>query len=310
MKTELTFICITVTALLIAVVLPSHAEVVEFIQNSVPPGIVNSVTTEETATEITTVTAPASSSGQSFTYWDIDEGSGSYRLNDPFGRALNPVSLTIYNPSTATANYLPTDYDSDNDGIPDWYELHYLGSLSNSAASDPDGDTYSMAGEHARGYPPHLADAMVDGGISRSRASTTLVVLNPDYFLYQRSSDPIGIHSYSAIVTNGTVDTLPTLGDSGGYRFAYWTADGERLKDDFGRSYHTCNVTITGALTVVAHYIETAEDSDGDGLSDGDEVHIYKTDPNNVDSDGDGISDYDEVVSAAVIPAINLLLLN
>ncbi len=36
-------------------------------------------------------------------------------------------------------------------------------------------------------------------------------------------------------------------------------------------------------------------DSDGDGLSDGDEVKKYGTDPLNTDSDGDGISDWDMI---------------
>ena len=36
-------------------------------------------------------------------------------------------------------------------------------------------------------------------------------------------------------------------------------------------------------------------DTDGDGLTDGDEVDIYGSDPLLTDSDGDGVSDYDEV---------------
>lgn len=36
-------------------------------------------------------------------------------------------------------------------------------------------------------------------------------------------------------------------------------------------------------------------DTDGDGLTDGDEVHLYGTDPNKPDSDGDGQSDGEEV---------------
>ncbi len=36
-------------------------------------------------------------------------------------------------------------------------------------------------------------------------------------------------------------------------------------------------------------------DSDGDGLTDGEEVRIYGTDPNNPDTDGDGLTDGDEV---------------
>lgn len=38
-------------------------------------------------------------------------------------------------------------------------------------------------------------------------------------------------------------------------------------------------------------------DSDGDGLSDYDEIYIYKTNPNLVDTDGDGYSDYEEVTN-------------
>ncbi len=37
-------------------------------------------------------------------------------------------------------------------------------------------------------------------------------------------------------------------------------------------------------------------DTDGDGLSDGDEVIVYKTNPLNPDTDGDGLSDGDEVL--------------
>ncbi|MGI6369983.1 MAG: OmpA family protein [Ignavibacteria bacterium] len=36
-------------------------------------------------------------------------------------------------------------------------------------------------------------------------------------------------------------------------------------------------------------------DTDGDGITDGDEYYKYKTDPLNPDTDGDGINDYDEI---------------
>lgn len=36
-------------------------------------------------------------------------------------------------------------------------------------------------------------------------------------------------------------------------------------------------------------------DTDGDGLTDSDEVYIYHTDPNNRDTDGDGLTDSDEI---------------
>ncbi len=36
-------------------------------------------------------------------------------------------------------------------------------------------------------------------------------------------------------------------------------------------------------------------DSDGDGLTDWEEIHIYGTDPYNPDTDGDGLTDYEEI---------------
>jgi hypothetical protein len=42
-------------------------------------------------------------------------------------------------------------------------------------------------------------------------------------------------------------------------------------------------------------FAERLIDSDGDGISDADEIGIYKTDPNLVDSDGDGYSDWLEL---------------
>jgi outer membrane protein OmpA-like peptidoglycan-associated protein len=43
-------------------------------------------------------------------------------------------------------------------------------------------------------------------------------------------------------------------------------------------------------------------DSDGDGLSDGDEIHKYKTDPNKADTDGDGLKDSDEILKYKTDP--------
>ena len=36
-------------------------------------------------------------------------------------------------------------------------------------------------------------------------------------------------------------------------------------------------------------------DTDGDGIGDGDEVHIYGTNPLKSDTDGDGFSDFQEI---------------
>jgi outer membrane protein OmpA-like peptidoglycan-associated protein len=43
-------------------------------------------------------------------------------------------------------------------------------------------------------------------------------------------------------------------------------------------------------------------DTDGDGISDGDELLKYKTDPLNKDTDGDGLSDYEEIMTYKTDP--------
>jgi hypothetical protein len=43
-------------------------------------------------------------------------------------------------------------------------------------------------------------------------------------------------------------------------------------------------------------------DTDGDGLTDDDEINIYGTDPGNPDTDGDGLSDGDEVITYSTDP--------
>ena len=45
-----------------------------------------------------------------------------------------------------------------------------------------------------------------------------------------------------------------------------------------------------------------SSDSDGDGLTDLEEINIYHTDPNKADTDGDGVSDYEEVKVAFTNP--------
>ena len=55
------------------------------------------------------------------------------------------------------------------------------------------------------------------------------------------------------------------------------------------------NTNASGFDDWVYERLSSGMDSDGDGLSDIDEIRIYGTDPLNVDSDGDGLSDAEEI---------------
>jgi alpha-tubulin suppressor-like RCC1 family protein len=68
----------------------------------------------------------------------------------------------------------------------------------------------------------------------------------------------------------------------------------------------TTNNTSNGA----AASSPTADDTDGDGLSNYDEIHLYGTSPLLRDTDGDGLSDYDEIFGFGFDPTGNNFLFN
>ena len=63
----------------------------------------------------------------------------------------------------------------------------------------------------------------------------------------------------------------------------------------YDQSGNNNNGTIVGATPTNDTPYNTSYDIDGDGLSDGDEVNVYGTDPNNADTDDDGLSDGEEI---------------
>lgn len=52
-------------------------------------------------------------------------------------------------------------------------------------------------------------------------------------------------------------------------------------------------IGMTGSITVM---VTVAADADGDGVSDYDEINIWKTNPLHPDSDGDGFTDFAEIM--------------
>jgi len=90
---------------------------------------------------------------------------------------------------------------------------------------------------------------------------------------------------------------------SGGYTFTF--SDRIDEKKDGGKKDHywemtaglTYDIPFAKAEKPVAPppVVEVPKDSDGDGLTDDEEVNIYHTDPFNPDTDGDGLNDGQEV---------------
>ena len=172
------------------------AEVVNLVQTSTNDadgstiGAVHSDQWLETAQTYTTDAAPMEWSGYRFTHWTYSSEPAA-NCRDAWGRSLNPVSLVLYENTTVTAHYLPATLDSDGDGVPDWYEIEYYGTLANGAVSDTDGDGLTLLQEYTAGTHPLYANATQEGGIAY--ADSNLVTYNiAGYPTYTLRSVPAG----------------------------------------------------------------------------------------------------------------------
>lgn len=241
----------------------------------------------ETAGTYTTNVAPTAWSGYRFTHWtNSSYPATSYR--DAWGRSLNPVSFVLLEDTTCTAHYLPQARDSDGDGLPDWYEIEYFGDLVPTAGDDGDGDGISLAAEFSGGTDPLYGNRTGDGGVAY-RDSGLLTVNLAGFSRYVLRSEPAGTVDESASVIPGTRVTTPDL--SGNSDFGFWTLDGVRQEDAWGRSHPRVSFVMDATdREAVAHLF--AGDTDADGVADAfEQAYLGTLDFDGThDGDGDGIS--------------------
>ena len=267
----------------------------QFHQTSDPVGIV--VHTAELAADsaATTVTAPAISGALRFTHWTLN----GVRANTPVGDAANPVNFTINSPVEAVAHYLPAAQDSDADGLPDWWEIHYFGNLSQGPTDDPDSDGLDNLAEYLAGSNPLLANQSEGwsvGGLSRSRSLPLYLVQDSATQIRLReTSVPPGVVNQVRIVPKGVPVTLtnpPT--PYAGWRFTGWLHNGVRF--DAPTAIQPITIVPTEDMEMVARYVQESLDSDGDQVPDWMEWLLYNSLAYNwtSDTDGDGFTWADE----------------
>ena len=188
----------------------------------------------------------------------------------------------------------PLSNDTDGDGLEDGEELMVL--FTDPRLNDTDGDSLPDALELLIGTSPSLADSDRDGLSDGDELRGYLTgPLDPDTDRNESSYEggiPDGKEVMLGLDPLDGRDDFPTRDrDSDGlsdtYEITIGTdpfvsdSDGDGLSD--------------GAEVHIYGTFPLRRDSDDDGLTDGDEVNIHLTDPLNTDTDGDGLNDRAEV---------------
>ena len=144
--------------------------------------------------------------------------------------------MTVSNDTTLTARFLAAGSDAYADGLEDGYEMYYFNTLSNTPQSDPGGDGFDIATDILRGYHPNTFNQIVEGGISRRRSGTTLVVVDTNLVRVTATSEPFGLYSDFQILTRGTNFNFPAEPSFGGYTLTGLVLGNDRVEEGNGFS--------------------------------------------------------------------------
>ncbi len=242
-----------ISLFLFCMALTSAAEVVHVYERA-STGELLADRTLDTGRSYLTQAAPVKS-GSIFTHWTISTAQ-AFSPRDAWGRAYDAAPFTLYEETTLTANYLPASQDSDGDGIADGHEIYWYGNLTNGAASDTDNDGRTFAQEIAAGTNPIFPERHEDGPIAY--ADGALWLYNPHgYAPYTIRSEPEG--ALFATVTGykrpgesiASTDSYTASATSS--RFAYWSLNGVRQADAWGRALDSIALTMpSNAIEIVA----------------------------------------------------------
>ena len=191
--------------------------------------------------------------------------------------ALSPRYRPSYQgDSNFTAHYYADNEDTDGDGVMDWFEYRMFGDLSRNPSDDSDGDGFSNKRESELGQDALIVDFMEAGGIA-GRMSNTFTYADTSMQVVTIKSDPTGFITTSITnkELNATVTTQSLNGATNGSHFAYWTINGVRQASPNGVASSKVSLNISGDTNIVAHYVPSTEDTDGDGVMDWFELYQF-----------------------------------
>ena len=278
-------------ALVFACVLGARADVVHVYEQTSAGGVINQISDTTLDTGRTYYTQPAPEiSGYIFTDWTISTKQ-AFEARDDWGRAFDSAPYKLYEETVLTANYLAASIDSDGDGISDGYERYWYGNLDCDGASDTDGDGATFAEELAAGTNPLFPERHAEGPVTYADGDVWLY--NPHgYATYTITSEPKGalFATVSEYMCPGATVTTTGIDVSSANGFAYWSVDGVRQADPWGRALDSVSFAMPNhAIEIVAHYesdyetrmklywygdasVAMTSDTDGDGATFAEEL--------------------------------------
>ena len=190
---------------------------------------------------------PPAKEGLIFTRWEMTNQQ-EFVSRDYWGRDYEENPYLLYEDTMLVAHYLSASRDDDSDGIPDGYELYWYGNLDKSGDDDSDDDGIPFAKELDQGTNPLMPD-----GAERSIrfADSNSLTYNPNnYGTITICSVPEGLlfDTVTDILLPGSRISTATIGvcDPVDSKFAYWSVNGIRLADTWGRAIETVEFIADG----------------------------------------------------------------
>lgn len=264
-------------------------------------------------------TRPSAVIGNSLDYAEVSGGAGNEILKwydrsattirDGYllevGRTTSPTVADadgdgLNDGQEQTANTNPLSADTDGDGLKDGDEINLTqtnplsvdsdGDTISDASEDPDGDGLSNLLEvNTHGTNPLVADTDGDSYSDSYELSNSSNPLNasslPTYQLTLSSGGVVtgGSFAFTGNLAHGTNATL-TATPATGYVFSGWSGNASGTDNPL-------TLLMNGNKTVGAAFAQDSRDSDGDGLTNYQELIDHGTNPNLADSNDDGLQD-------------------
>jgi uncharacterized repeat protein (TIGR02543 family) len=264
-------------------------------------------------------TRPSAVIGNSLDYAEVSGGAGAELLKwydrsattirDGYllevGRTTSPTVADadgdgLNDGQEQSANTNPLVADTDGDGLKDGDEINLT--QTNPLSADSDGDTISDANEdidadglsnllevNTHGTNPLMADSDGDSYSDSYEVSNSSNPLDgdslPTYQLTLSSGGVVtgGSFEYTGNLAHGTNATL-TATPATGYVFSGWSGNASGTDNPL-------TLLMNGNKTVGAAFAQDSRDSDGDGLTNYQELIDHGTNPNLADSNDDGLQD-------------------